>query len=141
MTTLQVVGVVFGGLFVMILAYLVAVIFTAFQLSGQYFAVQIGFGMSEERVLDPQTGKMANANFHAAAQQGLSAQFTWLEGETMPAQDLLRRLVPMAHTTTASGSNGRTSRARKPNRLNSRPPSRTGSILHFANVRPNAGTK
>ncbi len=36
------------GLF---LGFLVAVIFAAFQLSGQYFAVQIGFGINE--VLDP----------------------------------------------------------------------------------------
>lgn len=27
-------------------------------------AMGVGFGMTEERVLDPQTGKMANANFH-----------------------------------------------------------------------------
>ncbi len=33
------------------LGFLVAVIFSAFQLAGQFFAVQIGFGMSE--VLDP----------------------------------------------------------------------------------------
>lgn len=36
------------GLFV---GFLASIIFTAFQLSGQYFAVQIGFGMSE--VVDP----------------------------------------------------------------------------------------
>ena len=36
------------GLFI---GFLVSVIFSAFQLSGQYFAVQIGFGISE--VLDP----------------------------------------------------------------------------------------
>ncbi|MDY6967370.1 MAG: flagellar biosynthetic protein FliR [Spirochaetota bacterium] len=33
------------------IGFLVAIIFTAFQLAGQYFAVQIGFGMSE--VMDP----------------------------------------------------------------------------------------
>ncbi len=42
------VGEVFIGIYI---GFLVSVVFAAFQLSGQYFAVQIGFGMSE--VMDP----------------------------------------------------------------------------------------
>jgi flagellar biosynthesis protein FliR len=41
-------GEIVTGLYI---GFLVSIIFTAFQLSGQYFAVQIGFGISE--VLDP----------------------------------------------------------------------------------------
>lgn len=39
----------------------------------------------------------AEANFLAAAQRGLSAQFTWVDGTTAPADDLIRReLLPLA---------------------------------------------
>ncbi len=39
----------------------------------------------------------AEANFLAAAQRGLSAQFTWVDGATAPADDLIRReLLPLA---------------------------------------------
>ncbi len=39
----------------------------------------------------------AEANFLAAAQRGLSAQFTWVDGMTAPADDLIRReLLPLA---------------------------------------------
>ncbi|MFQ5411967.1 MAG: glutamate-cysteine ligase family protein, partial [Phycisphaerae bacterium] len=40
---------------------------------------------------------MAKANFFAAAQDGMRAQFTWLDGKLTPAQGLiLRRLLPLA---------------------------------------------
>ncbi|MEO8083843.1 MAG: CBS domain-containing protein [Ardenticatenales bacterium] len=39
----------------------------------------------------------AKANFFQAAQHGLNAQLAWLDGETLPAADLVReRLVPLA---------------------------------------------
>ena len=39
----------------------------------------------------------AKSNFFAAARHGLNAQFTWLDGETIPASQLiLERLLPMA---------------------------------------------
>ena len=39
----------------------------------------------------------AEANFLAAAQRGLRAQFTWVDGTTAPADDLIRReLLPLA---------------------------------------------
>ena len=39
----------------------------------------------------------ARDNFHQAARYGLAAQFEWLDGETVPAQDLiLNQLIPMA---------------------------------------------
>jgi len=39
----------------------------------------------------------AKLNFLSAARHGLAAQLTWLDGETVPAQTLLRdRLIPMA---------------------------------------------
>ena len=39
----------------------------------------------------------AEANFLSAAQRGLSAQFTWVDGTTAPADDLIRReLLPLA---------------------------------------------
>ncbi len=39
----------------------------------------------------------AEANFLAAAQRGLRAQFTWVDGATAPADDLIRReLLPLA---------------------------------------------
>jgi CBS domain-containing protein/gamma-glutamyl:cysteine ligase YbdK (ATP-grasp superfamily) len=39
----------------------------------------------------------AKSNFFAAARHGLNAQFTWLDGETIPASELiLDRLLPMA---------------------------------------------
>jgi CBS domain-containing protein len=46
----------------------------------------------------------AKENFVAAARLGLSAQFTWLDGETVPAQALIcERLLPLA----ADGLRGR----------------------------------
>lgn len=40
---------------------------------------------------------VAKANFYAAAHLGLQAQFTWLDGETLTASELIRnRLLPLA---------------------------------------------
>ena len=49
----------------------------------------------------------AEANFLAAAQMGLDAQFTWLGGQIVPARDLIRRdLLPLArHELRAAGLN------------------------------------
>lgn len=38
----------------------------------------------------------AKANFLAAARDGLNAVFTWLDGETIKATDLIHRLLPLA---------------------------------------------
>jgi CBS domain-containing protein/gamma-glutamyl:cysteine ligase YbdK (ATP-grasp superfamily) len=47
----------------------------------------------------------AKANFFAAARLGLQAQFTWLDGRTVPAQRLIRQeLLPLArHGLTIAG--------------------------------------
>lgn len=40
---------------------------------------------------------VAKSNFFAAAQRGLQAQFTWLDGKLVPAQGLIcRRMIPLA---------------------------------------------
>ena len=39
----------------------------------------------------------AETNFLAAAQGGLDAQFTWIDGQVVPARDLIRQeLIPIA---------------------------------------------
>jgi CBS domain-containing protein len=62
-----------------------------------FFGLMSGF---LESIGDPK-GQIAfdhvKDNFFAAARQGLKAQFTWLDGETVAAADLIReRLLPLA---------------------------------------------
>jgi CBS domain-containing protein len=46
----------------------------------------------------------AHSNLQAAGRHGLAAQFHWLEGRTVPAQDLLRNeLIPMAREGLRKG--------------------------------------
>ncbi len=55
----------------------------------------------------------AKHNFVAAARQGLSAHFTWLDGEEIPAQQLIvERLLPIAHAGLEAAGVEKTDRDR-----------------------------
>ncbi len=65
--------------------------------SAFWFGLMEGMVGRYEDVTERLPFEYANANFHAAAQLGLSAEFTWFDGEHIVARDLLlERLLPIA---------------------------------------------
>ena len=62
-----------------------------------WFGLLRGLSLEYQDITTVMDFDMAKANFFAAAQDGMRAQFTWLDGKLTPAQGLiLRRLLPLA---------------------------------------------
>ncbi|MFQ5491679.1 MAG: glutamate-cysteine ligase family protein [Phycisphaerae bacterium] len=62
-----------------------------------WFGLMSGISAHYEDITQVMEFDTASTNFLAAARQGLTAQFTWLDGKTYPAQELIcKKLAPLA---------------------------------------------
>jgi CBS domain-containing protein len=68
-----------------------------------WFGLIIALSDEHDDIASRMTFEEATINFHAAGRMGLHSELTWLDGETLPAQVLLReRLIPLAREGLAS---------------------------------------
>lgn len=62
-----------------------------------WFGLMSGLSAQYQDITQTMEFDTASTNFLAAARQGMTAQFTWLDGQTYPAQELIcKQLVPLA---------------------------------------------
>jgi CBS domain-containing protein len=61
-----------------------------------WIGLMAGLGKQIEDITQRMSFEHAKHNFLSAARQGLAAQFLWLDGEEIPAQKLITRLLPIA---------------------------------------------
>ncbi|MDR4509439.1 MAG: CBS domain-containing protein [Candidatus Brocadiaceae bacterium] len=70
-----------------------------------WFGLMKGFSKEYDDITKVISFDDVKGNFDASARQGLNAQFTWVDGKTIPAQDLiLQRLLPLAREGLKEGN-------------------------------------
>jgi CBS domain-containing protein len=68
-----------------------------------WFGLIIALSDEHDDIASRMTFEDATINFHAAGRMGLASELAWLDGETLPAQELiLERLIPLAHAGLGS---------------------------------------